>query len=153
MMSFPAMTELLPHRGAMLLVECVLVVADSSITVAAVPRADAWYAEDGAMPAWIGIELMAQAVAAYAGYRGLAAGRPPRRGVLLGSRRYQSEVPAFAAGRPLEVSACESYRDESGMGSFDCEIRLDGAVLASATLSVFEPEDFDGFLQEKLQRE
>lgn len=151
---FPPVTELLPHRASLLLIERVLACDSSSATVQAIPDAGAWYAtEDGQMPAWIGIELMAQAVAAYAGLSGLAQGRPPRRGVLLGSRRYQSELPAWPAGAPLQIKASEIYRDESGMGSFECEIRLRGQCVASATLSVFEPNDFDQFLQERLQRD
>ena len=40
--------------------------SDESLTAHATVRSDAWYADaDGAMPAWIGIELMAQAIAAH----------------------------------------------------------------------------------------
>jgi predicted hotdog family 3-hydroxylacyl-ACP dehydratase len=153
-MAFPPITELLPHRASLLLVDKVLASDASSITVQATPQADAWYAnESGQMPAWIGIELMAQTVAAFAGWSGLKNGQPPRRGVLLGSRRYQSELPAYPAGQPLEVKASEIYRDESGMGSFECEIHLAGQAVASATLSVFEPNNFDEFLRERLQRD
>ena len=41
----------------MLLVERVVAWDAQHAVVAATPQADAWYAEDGAMPSWIGIEL------------------------------------------------------------------------------------------------
>ena len=61
---FPLVEELLPHRGTMLLVDRVCDFSDDSALVEFTPRADGWYAdESGAMSAWIGIELMAQAIA------------------------------------------------------------------------------------------
>ena len=44
------------------------------------------FVEDGQVPAWVGIEYMAQAIAAWAGCRARAAGKPPQLGFLLGSR-------------------------------------------------------------------
>src|SRR5256885_1977578 len=59
MHGFAPIEDFVPHRGAMLLLREVLACDGDSITVGAtVPRA-AWYLDEhGAMPAWIGLELM-----------------------------------------------------------------------------------------------
>src|SRR5207237_8699820 len=72
----------------MLLIDRVVAWDAQHAVVAATPRADAWYAEHGAMPSWIGLELRAQAVAAHVGRVGRSHGKPPQAGVLLGRRQY-----------------------------------------------------------------
>lgn len=52
------------------------------------------------MPAWFGIELMAQAIAAHVGLLSMRDGNPARPGVLLGSRKYEAHTPAFAPDPP-----------------------------------------------------
>ena len=98
--------EVLPHRGTMLLLDAIERCSETGIEVRATVRRDAWYADgNGAMPAWIGIELMAQAIAAHVGLLSMRNGQPARPGVLLGSRRVEAAVPAFPHGRPLRIEA------------------------------------------------
>jgi len=131
----------------MLLVERVVAWDAQHAVVAATPRADAWYSEDGAMPSWIGIELMAQAIAAHVGLVARSHDRPPKAGVLLGTRQYRASQPRFAAGAELMISARLTYRDESGLGAYDSAIALNGAELATASVNVYEPPDFAAFLR------
>ncbi|EEA00465.1 conserved hypothetical protein, partial [Burkholderia sp. H160] len=57
---------IIPHRGSMLLLDAVDTFADTTLSAFATVDPHAWYADAaGAMPAWIGIELMAQAIAAH----------------------------------------------------------------------------------------
>jgi predicted hotdog family 3-hydroxylacyl-ACP dehydratase len=105
-----------------------------------VPR-DGLFVRDGAVPSWVGIEYMAQAVSAWSGARALRGGGRPRIGLLLGTRRYDARCPAFPGGRTLRVSVrCELMAD-NGLGLFDCSIHLDGDEVATGRLSVFEPAD------------
>jgi len=145
--SVPPIEEVLPHRGIMLLVQRVVAWDAEHAAVAASAQRDAWYAEDGDMPSWIGIELMAQAIAAHVGLIARSQGRPPQRGVLLGTRQFRASRTRFPAERELLVSARVSYRDESGLGSYDATIDLDGAELATANVTVYEPPDFEAFLR------
>jgi len=145
--SLPPIEEVLPHRGIMLLVERVVAWDAEHASVAATARREAWYAEDGAMPCWIGIELMAQAIAAHVGLIARSQGRPPQRGVLLGTRQFRSSRAHFPAERELIVTARVSYRDESGLGSYDTTIDLEGAAVATANVTVYEPPDFEAFLR------
>ena len=144
----PAIEAVVPHRGGMLWLERLVAAAEDSVEAAATVPAGAGYLDpQPGMPAWLGIELMAQAVAAHVGLRGWREGKPMRPGVLLGCRRYQSSVAAFAPGAKLRVSARLSYKDESGFGAYDCTIADQRAELASATLKVYEPPDFEAFLK------
>lgn len=142
---FPAITELLPHRGTMLLLDHLIAAdKDHAITLA---RADGqtWYANTPqTMPAWIGIELMAQTIAVHVGWSKAQKGLPPKQGVLLGTRAYHCDEAVFQG--VLEVEAVLSFMDESGLGAYDCSIRMDGRSVATATVKVFEPEDFTQFI-------
>jgi len=131
----------------MLLIERVLAWDAEHAAVAATPRGDAWYAERGAMPSWIGIELMAQAIAAHVGLVARSRGQPPKRGVLLGTRQFRTNETRFAAGVELHVTARVSYRDESGLAAYDAIIERGGAQLATANVTVYEPPDFEAFLR------
>lgn len=138
-----AMDAWVPHRGAMSLLDDVEHCDDHAIVARLrVPQEGLFHGADG-VPAWIGIEYMAQAVAAWSGARNRAGGGSPRIGYLLGSRRYEAAVPAFQVGAELRVfAACELMAD-NGLGMFDCRIEQDGRVLASGRLSVFEPPQHD----------
>jgi predicted hotdog family 3-hydroxylacyl-ACP dehydratase len=149
MAALPPIEELVPHRGAMLLLESVSAAGEASIEAHATVRAGAWYLDaDGAMPSWIGIELMAQAAAALAGLNGKkTTGVPPRPGVLLGTRAYRAAAGSFPQGARLLVSARLAQADESGFAAYDCAIRGPDGTLAEATLKVFAPADFGAFIQ------
>ena len=133
----------------MLLLEHVVAADESSIEAEQVVPTNAWYL-DGArqMPAWIGIESMAQAIAAHVSLCALWRGEPPRCGVLLGAKDYRAAASGFDAGERLRVSARLTYRDESGFAAYDCVIAAGGRQLASAGLKVFQPADFEAFMQQ-----
>ena len=112
--AFPPVEDILPHRGTMRLIDAVLACNDESLTAQAHVESDAWYANaDGAMPAWIGIELMAQAIAAHVGLLEMRAGNKMRPGVLLGSHRYEAHIPAFARDALLRIEVKELLRGDA----------------------------------------
>ena len=153
---FGSIETILPHRGTMLLLDGVSECTDETVTAYASVHADAWYADaDGAMPAWIGIELMAQAIAAHVALLAMRAGGQARPGVLLGSRRYEVHLPAFACGARLRIDAKELLRGEEGHGAYECTIHQDdqeddqtrGSVCcAEAVIKVYQPADFQSFI-------
>lgn len=148
--TLPPIEDLLPHRGTMLLLDRVVEFAGDTVVAEYAPRADAWYADgSGNMPGWLGIELMAQAVAAHVALVKRLAGLPGKMGALLGTRAYRASAASFAADCVLEVRAREVFRDESGLAGYECAIAQGGAVLADAVLKVYEPEDFGRFMQGK----
>ncbi len=134
-----AMDAWVPHRGAMSLLDRVERCDDQSIVACVRVPAQGLFSGPDGVPAWVGIEYMAQAIAAWSGARARAAGGSPRIGFLLGSRRYEARVPAFAAGAELRIAATSELVGENGLGVFDCTITQDGRVLATARLNVYEP--------------
>lgn len=147
----PPIEELIPHRETMLLLDRLIAFDNASTTTEYMPRGDAWYAdEQGNMPAWIGIELMAQTVAAHVGLLKRHEGAPPKQGALLGTRSYRSTVPFFATNKALCIHVIMVYRDPGGLGAYDCSITHGDEELATATIKVFEPDDFQTFIQVSL---
>jgi predicted hotdog family 3-hydroxylacyl-ACP dehydratase len=142
------MESLLPHRGPMLLVDRVLSDDGETTRVAATVRADGLFVRDGRLPAWAGIELMAQAIGAWAGLRRREHGEAIRLGFLLGTRRFECSGPGFAVGAALEVEARLEIVSEQGLAVFACRVFEGGAEVASANVNVFQPTDVQRYLKE-----
>lgn len=146
MMAWP-IEALLPHAGEMILLDAVLEHGpEHALCSRRVPAGGLFHDADGNLPAWMGVELMAQAIAAWAGCRAKAKGEPVRLGFLLGTRHYTCNVAAFAPGSELRVEARRDFHDDSGMGVFACRIEAPG-VLAEARLTVFSPPDASTLFQ------
>ncbi|NIF55008.1 hotdog family protein [Burkholderia sp. Ax-1724] len=139
---------IVPHRGSMLLIDAVETFDETTLSARASVDPHAWYADaDGAMPAWIGIELMAQSIAAHVALLAMRNGGHARPGVLLGSRSYQAARPAFAGGARLRIRASELLRSEAGHGAYECTIDADDVRCAEAVIKVFQPPDFQSFIE------
>jgi predicted hotdog family 3-hydroxylacyl-ACP dehydratase len=138
--------QVVPHRGAMRLIDRLLEWSDCCVAVEVTVPVDGPFHQSGGVPTWVGIEYMAQAIAAWAGCQARAAGGEPKIGFLLGSRRYQVCLDRFAIGSVLRIEAqCELFGD-NGLGMFDCRILEGGQVLASARVSVYQPDDTLAYL-------
>ncbi len=140
--------ELLPHAGDMILLDAVESFDAESITAQLrVKSAGLLNLPDGSLPAWVGIEIMAQTVAAFAGCQARLVGQPVELGFLLGTRSFQCNVEHFPAGSRLRIHAIRSLQDDNGMGVFECH--LDGPdIHAEARLNVFRPPEVANYLQE-----
>jgi predicted hotdog family 3-hydroxylacyl-ACP dehydratase len=165
--TIPPIASLLPHSASMLLLDRV-VAADADrlhAEVAITPHT--LFADADGVGSWIGIEYMAQAIAAFAGLHahhahcthsthtgGQTDEQPddsnnlPKIGFLLGSRRYTANRDHFALGSNLQVHVLRLLQAENGLGSFDCFIADGEEHLASAILTVFQPPDLATFLEE-----
>jgi predicted hotdog family 3-hydroxylacyl-ACP dehydratase len=133
--------EVLPHADDMILLDHVQACEAERIVCTRRLRAgESFVADDGSLPAWAGVEMMAQAIAAWAGCHALAADEPIRLGFLLGTRHYQASADAFPAGSELRIEAVRHFHDETGMGVFAC--RIDAPTMhAEARLTVFSPSN------------
>jgi predicted hotdog family 3-hydroxylacyl-ACP dehydratase len=132
-----ATVDLLPHKPPMVLIDAVRAWGEGRLeaTVAVRPGISFFVPEQG-VPAYVGMEYMAQACGAYAGLQAMAAGEPVRVGLLLGTRRYLAQVGWFEPGQALDIKIVELFRDGS-IGMFDCRIEHEGRTLATAQLSVY----------------
>ena len=129
--------ELLPHDPPMVLLDRAISFEDATLVAEVDVRADSILCQGNSVPAWVGIEYMAQAVAAHAGCQARLDGKPPSIGYLLGTRSYKCSLAAFPVGETLQVHI-ESLYVEMGLGAFACRIDM-GETVASATINVYQP--------------
>lgn len=135
-----SMADLLPHSGQMILLDKVTFVDDSRLIAQSVVRGDGLLlGNTESVPAWAGIEYMAQAIGAYVGIQAKQAGLPIRLGFLLGTRRYDSNVDSFPVGCALSVTAEKILQDEK-LAVFECRISGDNVDIC-ATLNVYQPPE------------
>ncbi|HXC65263.1 MAG TPA: 3-hydroxylacyl-ACP dehydratase [bacterium] len=135
--------RLLPHRPPMVLLDRALGLDGDWFEAEVDVEASSPLHQDGGVPAYVGIEYMAQAVAAYAGAEGLEHGGAVKVGMLLGSRDYQCRLPTFATGMRLKVRVRKALYQAGGISAMDCLV-LDAATgqqLASAQLTVVQVDD------------
>ena len=148
-MTYPDIRSVVPHEGQMVLLdELVTAEGDDLCAELTITPATVFADADG-VGSWIGVEYMAQAIAAHAGYAAHLRGEPAKVGFLLGARRYDCAVPRFAMGSVLLVHVHRALQGDNGLGAFDCRIveRASAAVLATATITVFQPDNVRDFLQ------
>lgn len=105
------------------------------------PSSPFYEVELGGVPGCVALEYMAQAMALCVGFLRQRNGLKPKIGFVLGSRKLTVTVPCFRSGERYRVRAECTYQDES-FGSFDCTIiEKSGAVVASAQMTAFQPDD------------
>lgn len=150
----PPIGRLVPHAGAMVLLDRVLWATEDDLCAEVTIRADTLFCDGAGVGAWVGVEYMAQAIAAHAGWRALARGDVVKIGFLLGARRYEAQRASFAVGSVLQVHVHRALQGDNGLGAFECRIEQAGAaalaptLLAGATITVFQPHNVNEFLQE-----
>lgn len=147
-------SELMPHRHDAVLLDEITHVDDQRLVARLAVRPGTAFSDaSGCLPAWVGPEIMAEAIASLSGYRSLLArSRPAEIGLLLGIRAYRSTADAFRPGEQLEIEVLESSEDEEGRAVFDGTIRRAGQVVASGSLTVFQPRD-RSFLETECARD
>ncbi|EKN47858.1 MULTISPECIES: hotdog family protein [Pseudomonas syringae group] len=142
------LAELIPHAGDMILIDQVLAFDEEQIQTCLTVRAGGLFNEaDGSLPAWVGVELMAQSVAAFAGCQARSKGEAVKLGFLLGSRKFDCNVAHFPAGSELNIHAVRSLQDDSGMGVFECTL-TGPDINAFARLNVYCPPNTADYLAE-----
>ena len=140
-MSYPAIASLVPHAAPMLLLDrlCEATATTARCEVRVGETLALFLREDGALPGWVGIELMAQTVAAWSGYQGHLRQEEPQIGLLLGARKYQCHLARLPAGSLLTID-CEQLLQDGALASFQCYLRCDGELVAEARLSTIQPD-------------
>jgi len=136
--TYPPIIELVPHRPPMLLLDRVLSYDGECVVCETVLGPQSPFADQGEVPAVVGIEYMAQAIAAGAGLsareQGDASGKM---GFLLGCRSLSIAVDSFQIGDRLTIEARRTW-GEKELGSFACKVQRDGQVLVEGALTVYQ---------------
>lgn len=137
--AFPPVATLVPQSGPMCLLDRVLE-HDPDRTVCAVdPKDSALLAgADGSVPVFVGLEYLAQCIAAHGGLTARAHGEPLRPGLFLGARRVSFRVQHFSSDCELLVEV-RHHRGERGLVVFDGEVREapGGPPLVQGRLNVY----------------
>lgn len=148
--ALPDVHTLVPHSGLMVLLDRVRAIDEESLLAEVDIEEDTLFCDGREVGAWIGVEYMAQAIAAHAGYHARLRGEPVKVGFLLGARRYECSYSGFAVGSTLRIRILRALQGENGLAAFDCRIDasddLDATPLAKATITVFQPDDVNEFL-------
>ena len=137
-MDMPDISSLVPHAGPMVLLDRVVSVDAENLCAEVTIGPDSLFCGSDGVGAWVGIEYMAQAIAAHAGYAARLRGEPVKIGFLLGSRRYECSRPIYTVGMLLRVHVKRVLQSENGLASFECRIDDENGQIASANLSVFQ---------------
>ncbi|HEU4779342.1 MAG TPA: hypothetical protein VFS58_05615 [Steroidobacteraceae bacterium] len=144
MSSTPTLTiaAILPHVGRMLLLDELLDHGPEHVTCGVTVHLETMFC-DGVqgVPAWVGLEYMAQTACAFSGVEEVRAGRKPSIGLLLGSRSYQCHVEWFPPGASLIIRADLLMRDDNNLVAFQCAIHEKDRLLARGDLKAYRPDD------------
>lgn len=131
-------SELLAQTGRMMLLDKVVNFDHQSMVCEVIVRYDGLFGDEHTIPALVGIEYMAQTIAAHGSMLDKIAGRPSHIGFLLGTRSYASNCDAFLTSSVLTVGVTRLIQ-EQGLGVYDCTITAPG-VLVEAKLNVYQPD-------------
>ena len=135
---FPPVAELVPHTGDMVWLSRVVGHGgDRTVCEVDIDGREFLPDPDGNVPVWVGLEFMAQCVAAHGGLVGREKGELPQIGYLLGSRCLTFHTDFFRSGQRIKVSAARVWGRAGGLVAFDCVLEdcATGAALAEARLS------------------
>ncbi|MFV5490584.1 3-hydroxylacyl-ACP dehydratase [Acinetobacter sp. ASP199] len=136
--------QFIPHQQPMVFVDHLIEVNDEFAIAELHIRPELMFCEDEGLPSWTSIELMAQTISAYSGFKGQSKQQSPRIGFLLGTRKMQLPVAYFELGSVVRIRVEQSYLHE-GLGQFSCEIQYKEHNI-TAMLSVYEPADNDDMI-------
>lgn len=135
-----AIQDLIPHRGAMALLDQLIEVSahHAKASVKIEPYSSFFVAERG-VPAWIGLEYLGQTAALIAGQQLKQGLVEPHLGLLVGSRQYRCEHPWFTSGTQLLIHCWEHATVGNELATFNGEIlsQDEQAVLASGRITVY----------------
>lgn len=140
--------DVVPHGAPMSLLDSIESYSANGLVASVTITQNSMFFEQNGVPAWVGIEYMGQAIAAWAGVQARLADKPVKIGFLVSSRRYECPEPFFAENERLLVSIQQITDNTTGLQVFECRITSRSYEI-KANLNVFMPEDVEAFLKGK----
>ncbi len=128
------------HRSPMLLLEQVVAIAPESVTCSVALNSPqlAPFLEPQGLPAYFGIELMAQTVGIWSGYQDKCAGRAAAQGgLILSVRAFEAQQPYISGPQdvPLIITMQKLMQDRN-YASFEGSISQNEHTVATGRLSL-----------------
>ena len=135
-----SLDNLLPQTGKMRLIHHVIKITDDFVQCDMQVNEDNIFydADIDGIYTWVGIELMAQAVALFASYHG--AGNTPKTGLLLSARQFLNKNKLFSLGDKLIIEASKVYM-EGSVAVFNGKIFCRYECVVSAKLNAYQPSE------------
>jgi len=128
----------LPHRPPVILLDKILLLNhEMAISEVHISKKSEFFQEKG-VPAWFGVEYMAQTVALYAGKIDYDTGGKAVIGFLLGARKYNSYVGYFREGQILRVEVMPLLIEEP-ISNFFCKIISGSDLVAESKITAYKP--------------
>ena len=146
---YPPLEYLLPHRPPMILLDRLVESNGPASACEVTIGPHSMFVEAAGVPAFVGIEYMAQAVAAHGGYQAYQADEPIGLGLLLGTRQLKLYCQYFELGQTLRIQVIHRW-GEGELMRFRCTIThvSTGMLLQQAELNVFKPTVLRAYLEE-----
>jgi len=140
--------ELVPHSGTMSLLDKVVEYGEDWLTAEVTISPETLFLTNDAVPAWVGVEYMAQTIAAFAGILAKTHQQDVKLGFLLGTRKYTTSVSSFPIGTRLIIRVEKELQSDDGLGVFNCSIDAEN-ISVTARLNVFQPKDAEQFFEQE----
>ncbi|VAW58523.1 3-hydroxydecanoyl-[ACP] dehydratase [hydrothermal vent metagenome] len=135
-----SLSDVLIHDDIMRLLDDVFDFQEKKLSASVSITSDSEFLnEDNEIPAWVGIEYMAQTIAAWAGITHRNRGNVLKKGYLLGTRKFTAHVTHFSLNSELTIFIEKVYEGDD-LGVFDCSITAADKLLAEASLNVYQPQ-------------
>jgi predicted hotdog family 3-hydroxylacyl-ACP dehydratase len=137
-------SELVPHKGKMLLLDRVrdYDLKENSITTEIdICCNNLFYEEElGGVPVWVAFEYMAQSVSALSGICGRAKGEKPKTGFIMSVSGFKADVPVFKEGETVVVNVLENIRMDNAV-TFEGSATVNGTLAVTTKLNTVEVDD------------
>lgn len=134
--------DLLPQRPPMLLIDSIDDYGEDWLRASVAIRPESvFYQAPLGVPAYVGLEYMAQTAAAHGGLDLVQRGEAPSICLLLGCREYRCTLGHFPCAAILRIEAHLLLRDDRDFVAYDCTISWNSSVLARSTLKAVRPLD------------
>jgi predicted hotdog family 3-hydroxylacyl-ACP dehydratase len=142
--------DLIPQALPMALLDRTVSISGEAYESEVTIRADSLFSDGEKVPAWIGVEYMAQSIAAFAGASALKEGGRVKAGFLLGTREYHVKTPYFKVGMRLLIHVKKVVHEPSGLSVVECRLTASGdsEPLVVSMLNVFEVADLNRHLKD-----
>jgi predicted hotdog family 3-hydroxylacyl-ACP dehydratase len=135
-----------PHSGQMSLLDDIVDYGDDWLLAKVTITPSSLFIDEQGVPASVGVEYLAQAIAAYSGLQEHQHGGTPKLGFLLGVRKYLCSTDYFTVGETLLLKVELDMQAENGLSVFQGSL-TGRDIEGSARLNVFQPDNADHFLQ------
>lgn len=127
--------------------QVVMVSAEQAITESTVADDNIFYDADlKGLPAWVGLEYLAQTAAVWLGAECERRGNPIKPAFLLSTREYTAEQPVWPSGERLRVQVRPEWFDLPLVSFVGEVLNYQGEPLVKAVFSAYQPEDFEQYL-------